>query len=385
MINNSLTNYSVAELNSAIATLLKRGFPPCFCLHASVLKAQVKKGHLWLTLTDGKASINAVIWASIFQNLSFKPNEGDGVVVVGKINFWETRATVTVHVLDVRPSISTVLHQFEVVRDLLLKEGLIDPARSRELPRYPRSIAVLTSVPSSALADMIRTAKERWPLTNLFVIPIPVQGAVAQKIQSVLKSLTSQLSANQIEVLVLARGGGSREDLMVFDNEDLCRQLADYPIPVVTGIGHEDDLTVADLVVDHRAATPTAAIVKVLPSRETAKDNCLQRKVRLIDYCELLVKKRRHDLLERKKALSVNSPLRVIDNYRIKLEDKNQLLKALSPQRWLARGFAIVRTQRFKTIRKIEEVKPNQHLTIELIDGLIDSEVQTIYLKKKSK
>ena len=189
MTIESLPNYSVKELNEAIRNLLDRGFAPRFFLHASISKAQLKKGHLWLTLTDGKASISSVIWSSKLQKLNFRPNEGDGVVIVGKLNFWEARANLVVQVLDIRPSISTVLRQFEVVRALFLKEGLLDEARRRPLPKYPGSIAILTSVPSSALADMLRTAKERWPLTRLIIIPIPVQGVVAKKIQIVLQNL----------------------------------------------------------------------------------------------------------------------------------------------------------------------------------------------------
>ena len=185
MTAESLPNYSVRDLNAAIGTLLERGFAPRFLVEASVSKPQIKKGHLWLTLTDGNASITAVAWASKLQQLSYRPAEGDGVTVVGKLNFWATRASLAVQVIDLRPSLSTVLRQFEIVKALLLKEGIIDESKRKALPKYPEVVAILTSVPSSALADMLRTAKERWPLTQLLIIPIPVQGGVAKQIQSV--------------------------------------------------------------------------------------------------------------------------------------------------------------------------------------------------------
>ncbi|MFL0787421.1 MAG: exodeoxyribonuclease VII large subunit, partial [Prochlorococcus sp.] len=219
MTAESLPNYSVRELNAAIGTLLERGFAPRFLVEASVSKPQVKKGHLWLTLTDGDASITAVAWASKLQQLTYRPSEGDGVTVVGKLNFWAARATLSVQVIDLRPALSTVLRQYEIVKNLLEKEGVINDFRRRALPKHPAAIAILTSVPSSALADMLRTAKERWPLTRLLIIPIPVQGDVAKKIQSVLRSLARQHQQLGIESIVLARGGGSREDLMVFDDE----------------------------------------------------------------------------------------------------------------------------------------------------------------------
>ena len=178
LVSNSLPKYTVRELNAAIGTLLERGFAARFVVSATVSKSQLKKGHLWLTLTDGQSSISAVVWASTLQKLNFRPTETEGVLVIGKLNFWQARASLVVQVLDIRPSLSTVLRKFEVVRALLSQEGLIDEGRRRSLPPCPRTIAVLTSVPSSALADILRTAKERWPLTKLLIIPIPVQGEV---------------------------------------------------------------------------------------------------------------------------------------------------------------------------------------------------------------
>ena len=379
MTLEALPNYSVRELNEAIGSLLARGFAPRFLLNASVSKSQLKKGHLWLTVTDGEASISAVVWASVLSKLAFKPQEGDGVIIVGKLNFWETRASLVVQVWDIRPSMSTVLRQFEVVKALFLKEGLIDSARKRALPNYPRSIAIMTSVPSSALADMLRTAKERWPITRLFIVPIPVQGSVADKIQTALINIANCQAQFEVDALVLARGGGSREDLMVFDNEDLCRELANFPVPVVTGLGHEDDFTVADLVADHRAATPTAAIVDLLPSLSLAKDHCSQKRQRLHDYLMWAIRKERHLLLNKQEILLSCEPHTLIQKKRDSLTQKHKLLKALSPDRWLMRGFSIVRNSLGRPVRSIKEISEQEVLTIQLSDGQIDSCVDKIH------
>ncbi len=380
----SLPNYSIRELNAAIGTLLERGFAPRFLVEASVSKPQVKKGHLWLTLTDGDASITAVAWASKLQQLTYRPSEGDGVTVVGKLNFWAARATLSVQVIDLRPALSTVLRQYEIVKNLLEKEGVINDFRRRALPKHPAAIAILTSVPSSALADMLRTAKERWPLTRLLIIPIPVQGDVAKKIQSVLRSLAREHQQLGIESIVLARGGGSREDLMVFDDEALCRDLADFPIPVVTGLGHEDDQTVADLVADYRAATPTAAMVALLPSRESAKSELMQRSQRLVDHCTWRIRKERERLADRGKALEFQQPLKQIQLQRIRLNQKNQLLEALSPELWLMRGFAIVRNNQGKTLRSVDEVSVEDSLNIQLSDGQLDATAEAIHPQRAS-
>lgn len=132
---------------------------------------------------DEQASISGVVWASQLSKLTYRPSEGDGVLVVGKLNFWASRASLCVQILDVRPSLSAVLRQFERVRELLEPEGLLDSQRKRPLPAMPEAIALLTSSPSSALADMLRTSQERWPATKIYVVPIPVQGPVEAQVR----------------------------------------------------------------------------------------------------------------------------------------------------------------------------------------------------------
>lgn len=368
--------YSVRELNSAIGALLERGFAPRFLVQATASRPQVKKGHLWLTLTDGDASITAVAWASKLQQLDYIPQDGEGVTVVGKLNFWAARATLAVQVLDMRPSLSTVLRRFEAVRTLLEAEGVINPLRRRPLPSHPARVAVLTSVPSSALADILRTARERWPLTELLIVPIPVQGDVAVRIRSVLEQLKNPPAELPFDAVVLARGGGSREDLMVFDDEELCRELATFPVPVITGIGHEDDLTVADLVADHRAATPTAAIVALLPSRDTAVMQIKERMRSLISYQQWRVARLRQSLMERLQRLTEHSPQVALERRRMELQQRFQLMQALSPQRWLKRGFASVETQAGHAVQGIDGLQPGDTLVVRLHDGRL--KVQTL-------
>ncbi|NBW63718.1 MAG: exodeoxyribonuclease VII large subunit, partial [Synechococcaceae bacterium WB4_1_0192] len=204
-----LPRYSVSELNQAIGSLLERGFAPRFLVDATVSRPQLKKGHLWLTLVDGQASIQAVVWASQLSRLSHQPDEGDGVVVVGKLNFWSTRASLCVQVLDLRPSLSAVLRRFEQVRQTLEPEGLLDPERRRPLPELPAAIALLTSAPSSALADMLRTAAERWPATRIHVVPIPVQGAVEEQIRLRLAQVITSAGAELGALVSRAIAAGS--------------------------------------------------------------------------------------------------------------------------------------------------------------------------------
>ncbi len=378
MIANAIPSYSVKELNSAVGSLLERGFAPRFLVQGSASRPQVKKGHLWMNLTDGEATITVVCWASRLNQLDYVPADGDGITVVGKLNFWAARASLAVQAIDIRPSLSTVERRFEAVKALLASEGLIDPAARRQLPLVPSRIALLTSVPSSALADMLRTARERWPLAELLIVPIPVQGSVAPQICAALEQLNQVQPQLKLDALVLARGGGSREDLMVFDDEQVCRAIASFCCPVVTGLGHEDDLTVADLVADHRAATPTAAIVSLFPSRDSALQTVRQQRLQLVQQQQWRFKRERERLRQRHQLLQSVQPQTVLQRSRLQLDQRQQLLKALSPDRWLRRGFAKVMQLNGTVLESVSEAKPNDDLVIQLRDGQIGVTVQSV-------
>ena len=378
LIANAIPSYSVKELNSAVGSLLERGFAPRFLVQGSASRPQVKKGHLWMNLTDGEATITVVCWASRLNQLDYVPADGDGITVVGKLNFWAARASLAVQAIDIRPSLSTVERRFEAVKALLASEGLIDPAARRHLPLVPTRIALLTSVPSSALADMLRTARERWPLAELLVVPIPVQGSVAPQICAVLEQLNQAQPQLKLDALVLARGGGSREDLMVFDDEQVCRAIAAFCCPVVTGLGHEDDLTVADLVADHRAATPTAAIVSLFPSRDSALQTVRQQRLQLVQHQQWRFKRERERLEQRHQRLHSVQPQTVLQRSRLQLHQRQQLLKALSPDRWLSRGFAKVMQRNGTVLESVNDANPSEDLVIQLRDGQIDVTVQSV-------
>ena len=378
MIANAIPSYSVKELNSAVGSLLERGFAPRFLVQGSASRPQVKKGHLWMNLTDGEATITVVCWASRLNQLDYVPADGDGITVVGKLNFWAARASLAVQAIDIRPSLSTVERRFEAVKALLASEGLIDPAARRHLPLVPTRIALLTSVPSSALADMLRTARERWPLAELLVVPIPVQGSVAPQICAVLEQLNQAQPQLKLDALVLARGGGSREDLMVFDDEKVCRAIATFCCPVVTGLGHEDDLTVADLVADHRAATPTAAIVSLFPSRDSALQTVRQQRLQLLQHQQWRFKRERERLEQRHQRLHSVQPQTVLQRSRLQLHQRQQLLKALSPDRWLSRGFAKVMQRNGTVLESVNDANPSEDLVIQLRDGQIEVTVQSV-------
>jgi exodeoxyribonuclease VII large subunit len=375
---DGIPRFNVTELNGAIGALLERGFAPRFLVEATVNRLQRKKGHLWLTLSDGEASISAVIWASQLARLSLVPDEGDGVVVVGRLNFWTARANLCVQVLDVRPGLTAVLRQFERVRDLLAPEGLFEAERKRPLPSLPGRIALLTSVPSSALADMLRTARERWPATALLVVAIPVQGAVEAQITAAVQAISARSAAFGIDAVVLARGGGSREDLAVFDGPDLARSLATCSVPVICGLGHEDDTTIADLVADYRAATPTAALVALLPDRRVALQALVQGRVHWHQMLALRLQTLRQRLIRQRDLLVPLHPTRLLEQQLSWLSQQRRLLAALSPQHLLERGFSLVLDGKGRLVRRLNQVEPGDPIAILLSNGRVDAIVERL-------
>ena len=375
---SGIPRYCVTELNGAVASLLERGFAPRFLLDATVSRPQLKKGHLWMTLVDEQASISAVVWASQLAKLSFVPEDGDGVVVVGKLNFWSSRASLCVQALDIRPSLSSVLRQFEQVRERLALDGLLDQDRKRPLPAFPRRIALLTSCPSSALADMLRTSAERWPATAVLVVPIPVQGPVQGAICRTLEKLSSQVKQLGIDAIVIGRGGGSREDLAVFDSEELARCLAACPVPVVSGIGHEDDTTVADLVADYRAATPTAALVALLPDRRIAVQTLQQQGSHLQQLIQLRLQGERQRLTRDQERLTGVHPLALVTSRRQSLGHAQQLLLALSPAHQLKRGFCLLRNGKGVVVRSVQQLEQGGEVVAQLPDGQASAVVREI-------
>jgi exodeoxyribonuclease VII large subunit len=226
---------------------------------------------------------------------------------------------------------------------------------------------------------MLRTAAERWPATQVMVVPIPVQGAVESQICAAVERVSREAKALGIEALVLARGGGSREDLAVFDGEELARCLAQCPVPVVSGLGHEDDTTIADLVADYRAATPTAALVALLPDQAMARQGLLQMRRHLQQVMQLQWQAARRQLQQQKERLMALHPRLLVERHRGSLALQRQLLEALSPQQWLAKGFSLVRDASGQVVRSVDQLEVGATLVVHLSDGTVESMVRQIH------
>ncbi len=237
------------------------------------------RGHLYFTLKDEKSSIKGVMWQSDRTRLSFVPEEGMQVIVAGGVSVFERDGVYQVYVSYMEPSgLGALYASLERLKEQLEKEGLFSQARKRPLPFFPRKIGVVTSIRGAAIKDIVSVGKRRYPGARFVVADSKVQGEGAGL--DIAAGIRALNEIPDVDVIIVGRGGGSQEDLFVFNDETLARAIVASRVPVVSAVGHERDVTIADLVADVRAATPSAAAELVVPNAqdlEAAISNLTQR------------------------------------------------------------------------------------------------------------
>jgi exodeoxyribonuclease VII large subunit len=360
--------------------------------------ARPASGHLYFTLKDAGAALRVVIWKSAAARLRFFPEEGKAVEVHGSLSLYEAGGQYQLYADSLRPLGEGALYQeFLRLRALLEAEGLFDPARKRPIPLRPRRIGIVTSPSGAALHDMLNTIRRRFPLVDVILAPSPVQGDEAPS--ALIEALRALNRIAAPDVILLARGGGSIEDLWAFNDERLVRAIPDSVAPVITGIGHETDFTLADYVADLRAPTPTAAAelatpVTVLDLRAALEEMSQRSAARTAQQLE----GRRAVLIGEQERLRLASPQRRLQTERQRLDEwgrrssaalghrlelaaerlrgLDNRLRSLSPLSVLTRGYAIV-TRRVdgRLVSRVTQVQHGDELRVRVQDGEFDSRV----------
>lgn len=266
---------SVRELNLAAKQLIEGGLPLLWVRGEISNFVNAASGHWYFSLKDEMAQVRCVMFRHKSQYLDFKPANGMQVEVLALATLYEARGDFQLTLEKMRPAgLGALYEAFERLKAKLEGEGLFDTERKRDLPYLPRQIGIVTSPQAAALRDVLRTLAIRMPNAPVLLYPTPVQGeGAAQKIAQAIK-IASQRA--ECEVLIVCRGGGSIEDLWAFNEEVVARAIAASHIPVVSGVGHETDFTIADFVADLRAATPTAAAQAVVPDRQELRQRLAQ-------------------------------------------------------------------------------------------------------------
>lgn len=258
---------SVTELNRAVARSLERGFPPVRVRGELAGLTRAASGHWYFTLKDRAAQVRCVMFRSRNMLVDFAPREGDDLELVGNVSLYEARGEFQLAVESMRRSgLGQLFERFLRLKERLAAEGLFDPAVKRRPPRVPMRIGIVTSLQAAALHDILTTLARRAPYARVIVYPVPVQGqGAADRIARMLATVSAR---GEVDVAILARGGGSIEDLWSFNEEVVARALRACAIPVIVGVGHESDFTIADFAADLRAPTPTAAAELAAPDRD---------------------------------------------------------------------------------------------------------------------
>ena len=286
--------YSVTELVGELRNLLESSYRSVWVEGEISSLATPASGHLYFSLKEA----NAVIRCAFFRNRragSDTPKDGMQVLIRGQISVYENRGDLQLIVTHLEPAGEGALRRaFELLKKKLLKEGLFDQEHKQELPLFPKAIGVVTSASGAALHDIRITLKRRFPLVRLIVYPCLVQGGDAAR--SICEMIEIAAKRQDVDVLLIARGGGSLEDLQAFNEESVARAIFACTIPTISGVGHETDLTIADLVADHRAATPTAAAEMVSPLIDDLARDLVELQRRLISQIEWQLNQRRQQI-----------------------------------------------------------------------------------------
>lgn len=362
---------------------------------------QASSGHCYFTLKDQRASIPCVMWRNDAQRLPRLPVDGEQVLIHGRVSVYQDQGRVQFYADTLEPAgLGRLYQELEALKARLEGEGLFSQERKRSLPRWPRRIGVITSARAAALRDILRTLAARYPLAEVLLAPAAVQGVEAPpQIVAAIQQLNRwALDVEPIDLIIVARGGGSIEELWAFDDERVVRAIAESRLPVISGVGHETDFTLADFVADYRAPTPTGAATAATPDRLdlAAQVQALRSLLSAIMGNRLAGERMR--LEQARRSLQRSSPEAQIANRRQQVDDLSQAagramghslalrqtrlqgltarLRSLDPQAVLARGYAIVRrAEDQEIITTVGQVQSGQRLQITVSDGDFESEV----------
>ena len=353
-------------------------------------------GHHYFTLKDGEGALRCVMFRGDAVSLRFRPSNGMRVIAAGRITVFPRDGQYQLYCVRLTPEGVGDLHlAFEQLKERLAREGLFDPAHKRPLPRFPSMVALITSPAGAAVRDMVRILGARWPLARIRVLPVRVQGeGAAEEIAAALQWANENRVA---DVIITGRGGGSMEDLWAFNEEVVARAIYRSQIPVISAVGHEPDVTIADFVADLRAATPSNAAELAVPDQNEiygallGDDGRLRGAItfRLDRYRQALDRlatsrpmrepasywKDKRLLLDYQSRQLCHGFERCLAGRREELARLSAALDAMSPLRVLARGYAVARGEGGQVVSSVEQVRTGERLELTLSDGTLDCQV----------
>jgi exodeoxyribonuclease VII large subunit len=336
-----------------------------------------RNGHWYFCLRDRDAQIRCVVWLSDQYRIPASPDDGMQVVVFGQMTVFPARGDLQLKVVRIDAEGDGLWRKAtELTLAKLRKEGLLDDARKRSLPRYPRCIAVVTSPDGAALRDIVAVMRKRNLGTRLVVCPAQVQGdGAAGEIAAAIRRVGRWAKA---DVLIVGRGGGSKDDLWAFNDERVARAVAASQIPVISAVGHEIDLTVCDAVADFRAPTPSAAAAAACTARDDVRQKLARTARHLSEVVQAGIRGERNAIERAGRSIAQLSS-RVVSQKKALLGTSAARLNALSPLATLSRGYAVARDQRGQTLTSAGQFASGLEFDLLLHDGTVSAETKSVH------
>ncbi len=361
----------VSEINSQIRGIIEKEFKSHYLWvegEISNFKGNYTSGHWYFSLKDKKSLISAICFKRENQYFKFTPKEGQEVICCGQINIYEKQGTYQLNVTYIEPKgIGSQQLALEQLKEKLKTEGLFDSERKRQLPFLSRKVGVVTSPTGAAIRDIIKVTGRRFINTEILISPARVQGENAPS--EIVKALELLYKVNDIDLIIVARGGGSSEDLWVFNEESVARTISISPVPTISAVGHETDITIADLVADIRAATPSVAAEIALKDKNELLYELKTLGKRINNSMKNRLEVLMGDLEHIKSRINWNIKF----NYNQKLSQLNLLsatLDSISPLKVLKRGYSIVYNENKKyAIKNSEDIKIGDKIIIRFHKG----------------
>lgn len=393
---------SVSELNARIKGLIESD-PVLGSVYVRGELSNYKvypSGHHYFTLKDAESSLRCVMFRSAASKLRFRPESGMRVTAFGRVAVYPRDGAYQLYCEGLMPEGAGDLQvAYEQLKAKLAAEGLFDPAHKKPIPRYPERIAVITSSAGAAVHDIIRVLRKRWPVAKVVLLPVRVQGMEAPpEIAGALRYANKYRVA---DVIITGRGGGSIEDLWAFNDERVARAIYASDLPVISAVGHEPDVTIADFVADLRAATPSNAAELVAPDVSELRDAIRSASVRLDQAIDRSLSQRRAALTELSSRRVMQSPTGFIDQRRLELDsirlrldaaatgrlnrERQEFarlaakLDALSPLKVLGRGYSIALDSEGRAVRESAQLKAGDKLDLRLSRGGAKCLVESVY------
>ena len=390
---------TVSELNNLIKTLIDcEPLLNNVCIRGELSNYKIyPSGHHYFTLKDSESSLRCVMFKSSASKLRFRPESGMGVTAFGRVSVFPRDGAYQLYCTDLIPEgVGDLQVAYEQLKAKLAAEGLFDPKHKKKLPPFPKRIAIITSSAGAAVHDMIRILGQRWPMTKVVLLPVRVQGVEAPP--EIVGAIRYANRHKVADLIITGRGGGSIEDLWAFNDERVARAIYESELPVISAVGHEPDVTIADYVADVRASTPSNAAELAVPNVRDIRELLDNLSIRRTQAMHKKISTLESKLDELKKRKVLQTPMAYVDSKRAELDymkdkfiaaaDRSNSAKrrefvrlaasldAMSPLKVLGRGYSIASNDKGQLVRSVSNIKPDDKIRLSVSDGVIKCRVE---------